>query len=100
MDVLQAIHTKRAVRKFLPKQLKNDEIRAILSAGRRAQSSKNSQPWHFIAVQERAILGFPEEWHVRIILSFGYPANPSMLTRPNRRGGRRRIEDIVHRETW
>ncbi len=170
MDVLQAIHTKRAVRKFLPKQLKDDEIRAILNAGRRAQSSKNSQPWRFIAVQEhatlealsqcgdwaghiagaalavailtpeplakfqtmfdagqaaaymqlaawalgigscpasiyqpdkaRAILGFPDEWHVRIVLSFGYPANPDVLTRPNRSGGRQHLEKIVHWETW
>ncbi len=29
---------------------------AILTAGRRAQSSKNSQPWHFVAVRERATL--------------------------------------------
>jgi nitroreductase len=31
-------------------------VRAILNAGRRAQSSKNSQPWHFVAVRERETL--------------------------------------------
>ncbi len=170
MDVSQAIRTKRAVRKFRPERLQEAEIRAILNAGRRAQSSKNSQPWHFIAVQERetlqalsqcgdwaghiagaalavailtpeplakfqtmfdagqaaaymqlaawemgigscpasiyqperarAILGFPAEWHVRVILSFGYPADATVLTRPNRPGGRRSLDDIVHWERW
>ncbi len=56
MDVQKAIQTKRAVRKFLDKPLPEDAVQAILQAGRRAQSSKNSQPWFFIAVQDKAIL--------------------------------------------
>jgi nitroreductase len=56
MNVAQAIREKYAVRSFLPAPLPDDVIRRILSAGRRAQSAKNSQPWHFIAVRERATL--------------------------------------------
>ena len=33
-----------------------DATRAILNAGRQAQSSKNSQPWQFIAISDRATL--------------------------------------------
>ena len=33
-----------------------EAIRSILHAGRRAQSSKNMQPWHFIAIRDRATL--------------------------------------------
>ena len=29
---------------------------AILNAGRRSQSSKNTQPWHFIAITDKATL--------------------------------------------
>jgi nitroreductase len=36
--------------------LPEEVIHAILNAGRRAQSSKNSQPWHFIAMQDKDIL--------------------------------------------
>jgi nitroreductase len=36
--------------------LPEDVIRAILNAGRRSQSSKNSQPWRFIAIQKRETL--------------------------------------------
>jgi nitroreductase len=56
MDVSQAIREKHAVRVFLPAPLPEDVVRRILSAGRRAQSSKNSQPWQFIAVRDRAAL--------------------------------------------
>jgi nitroreductase len=53
LSVAEAIRTKRAVRQFAPKPLKDEEIHAILNAGRRAQSSKNTQPWHFIAIRNR-----------------------------------------------
>lgn len=56
MDVHEAIHTKRAVREFKDQPLPEPAIRSILQAGRRAQSSKNSQPWHFIAVQDKHTL--------------------------------------------
>jgi nitroreductase len=53
MDVAQAIRTKRAVREFSDEPVSDQELRAILNAGRRAQSSKNTQPWAFIAIRER-----------------------------------------------
>jgi nitroreductase len=56
MDVSEAIRTKRAVRHFTDRPLPDDAVRAILNAGRRAQSSKNSQPWHFVAVRNRDTL--------------------------------------------
>ena len=56
MNVSEAIRTKRAVRKFLEKSLSIETMRAILNAGRRAQSSKNNQDWRFIAVTEKTIL--------------------------------------------
>jgi nitroreductase len=56
MDVAQAVKSKRAIRAFLPKPLPENIVRAILDAGRHAQSSKNSQPWQFIAVRDRQTL--------------------------------------------
>lgn len=53
MDVWQAIQSKRAVRKYTSDPLPEDAIQRILNAGRRAQSSKNTQPWHFIVVRDR-----------------------------------------------
>ena len=56
MNVSEAIRLKRAVREFQPQPLEPGHLDAILNAGRRAQSSKNTQPWHFIAIQERQTL--------------------------------------------
>jgi len=170
MNVSEAIRMKRAVRKFQDKPLSEDIIHAILNAGRRAQSSKNSQTWQFIAIQDKAtlralsecgtwaghlagaalgvailtpdpsekfqilfdagqaaaymqlaawelgvgsvpasiyepekareILGFPPEWHLRIALSFGYPADENVLTAAPQKGGRRELEDVLHWERW
>jgi nitroreductase len=56
MEVSDAIRTKRAVRKFRPETLADTTVRLILNAGRRAQSSKNEQAWHFIAIRDKSIL--------------------------------------------
>jgi nitroreductase len=56
MDVLQAIQTKHAVRKFSDQSVPDDVIRKILDAGRRSQSSKNTQPWSFVLIRQRETL--------------------------------------------
>jgi nitroreductase len=48
----------------------------------------------------RRILGYPADRRCEYILSFGYPADPSDLTRPNRAGRRRPLTDLVHVEGW
>ena len=56
MNVSEAIRMKRAVRNFQDKPLPEEIIHAILNAGRRSQSSKNTQPWQFVAMRDKAIL--------------------------------------------
>ncbi len=56
MNVIEAIRSKRAVRAYRAEPLPDDVIRNILHAGRRAQSSKNTQPWQFIAIRDKPTL--------------------------------------------
>ncbi len=56
MQVSEAIRTKRAVRKFTEQPLPDDVVLKILNAGRRSQSSKNSQAWHFMAINDKRLL--------------------------------------------
>lgn len=56
MNVLEAIRTFHAVRQFTDQPLPDDAVRAILNAGRRSQSSKNTQPWQFVAVRDKNTL--------------------------------------------
>jgi len=53
MDVSTAIRYKRAVREFSPLPLSEPDMITILNAGRRSQSSKNTQPWYFIAITDK-----------------------------------------------
>ena len=173
MNVQEAVHRKRAVRQFADRPLADDDLAAILEAGRRAHSAKNRQRWSFILVRDRErlaqlatlgpwcghvagaaaavamvtpdprlpgaalsitwdlggaaaqmmlvawergvgscpatvyeaerareLLGYPDDQHCEFMLSFGYPADPDELTRPNREGGRRPTEELVHLEAW
>lgn len=56
MEVGEAIGTLRVVRRFRTEPLSDDDLRAILDAGRHAGSSKNLQRWHFIVVRGQATL--------------------------------------------
>jgi nitroreductase len=48
----------------------------------------------------RVLLGYPENRFCGWLLSFGYPADASDLTRAPRRGGRKPLDDLVHRGRW
>jgi nitroreductase len=48
----------------------------------------------------RDVLRFPDGSFCGWILSFGYPANAADLTRPPKAGGRKALDEVVHRETW
>jgi nitroreductase len=48
----------------------------------------------------RRLLGYPDDRHCEFLLSFGYPADPTELDRPNKAGGRAALADIVHDERW
>lgn len=56
MTVWTAIVTQRAVREFSDRPIPDDALERILDAGRRAPSSKNTQPWDFIVVTDRSLL--------------------------------------------
>ena len=48
----------------------------------------------------KRLLGLPEDQRCDFLLSFGYPADPSVLTAPNRAGGRERLDALLHEERW
>ena len=170
MNVIEAIRTKRAVRKYRDYPLPDDIVHTILHAGRRAQSAKNDQPWHFLVIRDRdtlrglaatspnlayiagaalcvalvtplpsqkqtilfdagqaaacmqlaawelgvvsclgtvyelekarALLGFPRDRHLHLVVAFGYPLPDDAQPRRGRKGGRKRLDDVVRWERW
>jgi nitroreductase len=56
METWDAITSRRNVREFADRAIDADVLDQILEAGRRAPSSRNSQPWDFVLVTDRAQL--------------------------------------------
>ena len=56
MDIEEVIRKKRDIRKFSDKKIPDNILQKILTAGRLSQSSKNSQPWHFVVVKNKDTL--------------------------------------------
>jgi nitroreductase len=48
----------------------------------------------------REAMAFPTDRWCGYLLSLGYPADPEDLTRPPKAGGRRPLDDVLHRERW
>lgn len=79
MDTLEAIMTRRSVRKFADRPVEPEKLRAVLEAARLAPSWANMQCWRFIVVQDPGVraqisaLSYVEAFFA----PKGYKANPA-----------------------
>jgi nitroreductase len=53
VETWDAITSRRNVRAYTDRPIPPDDLDRILEAGRRAPSSKNTQPWDFVVVTDR-----------------------------------------------
>jgi nitroreductase len=53
METWDAIRARRNVRQYSGEPIARKHLERILEAGRRAPSSQNWQPWHFVVVTGR-----------------------------------------------
>ena len=53
--VLDAIRSRRSIRKYSDESLNDEDLRAILEAGRWAPSGLNNQPWRFAVVRDAEV---------------------------------------------
>jgi len=63
MELIDAIHTRRSIRKFLAKPVPEEMITILLKAAMAAPSAGNQQPWHFIVITDRAKLDAIPAFH-------------------------------------
>jgi nitroreductase len=56
MEVLEAIRTRRSIRKFLDRPVPQELVEILLRAAMSAPSARNSQPWQFVVISDRQIL--------------------------------------------
>ena len=56
MEVFECIRRRRTIREYKSDPIPEDVLEKILQAGRWSPSSSNSQPWHFVVVQDPSTL--------------------------------------------
>ena len=52
MEVFECIRRRRTIREYKKDPIPEDVLEKILQAGRWSPSSSNSQPWHFVVIQD------------------------------------------------
>ncbi|MFN3534458.1 MAG: nitroreductase family protein, partial [Desulfatiglandales bacterium] len=52
METLEAIRTRRSIRKFLTEEVPDQTLNIILEAGTWAPSGMNNQPWKFVLIKD------------------------------------------------
>jgi nitroreductase len=63
MDTLEAILTRRSVRKYADKPVPDEIVKQLLQAAMAAPSAANEQPWQFIVVREHKTLDQIPSFH-------------------------------------
>jgi nitroreductase len=56
MDALEAILTRRSIRKFKDDPVSDNSIRMLLAAAMSAPSARNQQSWRFVVITDRETL--------------------------------------------
>ncbi|MEN6449347.1 MAG: nitroreductase family protein [Thermoguttaceae bacterium] len=56
MDALEAIHSRRSVRRYEDRPVPEELIQKLLAAAAAAPSARNQQPWQFVVIDDRKAL--------------------------------------------
>lgn len=84
MDTIEAIHTRRSIRKFADGPVTEDELRTLLEAAMTAPSAGNAQPWQFVVVTERDLLDRVPDFHAYAAMCRQAPAAILVCGDPSR----------------
>jgi len=56
MDALEAIRTRRSIRRYQDRPVPQNLVQRVLAAAMSAPSACNAQPWQFVVIRDRKIL--------------------------------------------
>jgi nitroreductase len=63
MYAMDAILSRRSIRKYTKQSVPDQLIKELLEAAMNAPSAGNEQPWHFIVINDRGILDEIPQYH-------------------------------------
>lgn len=55
MDILEALFTRRSIRKYTTEPVSEDDLRILLKAAMLAPSACNEQPWEFVVAEKQEL---------------------------------------------
>ncbi len=73
MDAMDAIMSRRSIRRFAERKPSEAEIQTLLEAAMQAPSAHNHQPWYFIVLNERRLLDAVPSFHPHAKMLPGAP---------------------------
>ena len=63
MDAMEAILTRRSIRKYTTQPVSDEVVKELLEAAMYAPSASNQQPWFFIVINDRKVLDEIPKYH-------------------------------------
>ena len=78
-EVLNAIKSRRTIRKFKPDPVDEEKLQMILEAGRWAPSFSNLQPWKFFVVRDQKIKKELDKMARETVLHLGINEAPVVI---------------------
>ncbi|MBA7668233.1 5,6-dimethylbenzimidazole synthase [subsurface metagenome] len=63
MDVMEAIFTRRSIRKYTKQPVSDEVLKELLETAMCAPSAGNRQPWHFIVINDRKVIDEIPKYH-------------------------------------
>jgi nitroreductase len=63
MDAMEAIMSRRSIRRFTDRTPPDREVKLLLEAAMQAPSANNHQPWYFVVIDERRLLDAVPAFH-------------------------------------
>jgi nitroreductase len=78
-EVLNAIKSRRTIRKFKPDSISEENLKTILEAGRWAPSFSNLQPWKFIVIKDQKIKKELDKVAKETVLHLGINEAPAVI---------------------
>ena len=73
MDTIEAIHTRRSIRKFQDRPVPEERIREVIAAAMMAPSARDARPWQFVVIDDPAILAEYAAKHPNAAMARGAP---------------------------
>ena len=63
MDAVEAILTRRSIRKYTEQPVSDEVLKELLEAAMYAPSASNQQPWCFVVINDRKIMNEIPKYH-------------------------------------